>query len=405
MAARIAPGILSNNTPVRNSRVRPILLPENTIGGVGSAANAGLDAATGDFLGFVDGDDYLELDMFEKMCRTAVDDQSDLVLCQYLEFNEVTGESREPAERRAWADIGNTRILRLDAPGRVIQVLGFIAVPWRKIYARSLLEKNEIRFPVVDHAWEDNPFHWFTVCSAQSVSFVREVLCHHRLGRAGQSMVSRSPGFVKVFGHYETIRSWLSQRDVLPAYEGALLSWALAQYEWVVGRLPPEAGEALYEAVRPVVLSVDETVLDKALGLKLRSTGTMMRLARNEEKRQFVEQFQRRFDAETSASRAIGARLERGLAMLGLAKENLRVYGVRNTLTKILERFGLRTGTASSGEAVGSRAVTEEQLVKLLAVLQRDMDRKHGELVEKIGDLQRELKEGEKGQGDGRRGS
>ena len=374
-------------------RIQTIFFSENTVGGVGRAANAGLDAATGEFIGFVDGDDYLELDMFEKMCRAAVDDQSDLVMCKYLEVLEATGERREPAERRCWAGLEGAGLLRLDSPERVNQILGFIAVPWRKVYARALLEENGIRFPEVDYAWEDNPFHWCTVCSARSISFVDEVLCYHRIGRAGQTMVSRDARFVKVFGHFETIRDWLSQRGILARHEGALLSWALSQFEWVVRRLPRESGDALYDALRPVVLSVDEGLLESTLKARLGRTGAMIRFVRNGEKQQFLNLFERRFETEASGSHAIGVKLERGLAMFGLARENLRTYGFRNTLSKALMSFGAPPWLLSSKKAGKSQPLTDEQMLKFLAILQRDIDRKHSEVLGKLRDIEDDLKD------------
>ena len=52
-------------------RFIPVLLPENSPGGVATAANAGLDRATGRWVGFVDGDDYVEPTMFERLVGAA----------------------------------------------------------------------------------------------------------------------------------------------------------------------------------------------------------------------------------------------------------------------------------------------------------------------------------------------
>ncbi len=375
-------------------RVRTIFLSANTIGGVGSAANAGLDIANGDFVGFVDGDDYLDPGMFEKMCRAAQEGQTELAMCQYLEFDGKTGKTREPAERGCWVGIGDVTIRQLDSPERAIEILGFIAVPWRKIYARSMLEENRIRFPVVDYYWEDNPFHWFAVCSARSVSLVPEVLCYHRVDRAGQTMSSAGQDYVKIFGHHETIRQWLLQRGILPQYEVALLTWAISQYEWVVRRLPPEAGPALFDALIPVVRSSDAGTLETALKPKLRSTGTMIRHVFANERQAFLETYARRFAGEHSASRKFGARVERGLAMVELARENLKTYGARNTLTKVLMRSGLPANlfTARAKKNNGT-AVTEEQMLKLLALMQRDSDQKFSKVSEQLERLQKDVEE------------
>ena len=80
------------------------------------------------------------------------------------------------------------------------QFLRFIAVPWRKLYRRSLLEDHAIRFPVSDSFYEDNPFHWFSVISARSIAVVPEVLCYHRVGRAGQTMATADERLFQIFG-------------------------------------------------------------------------------------------------------------------------------------------------------------------------------------------------------------
>ena len=50
-----------------------------------TAANAGLDRATGEWVGFVDGDDYVEPTMFERLVEAAAACDTDLAMCQYRE--------------------------------------------------------------------------------------------------------------------------------------------------------------------------------------------------------------------------------------------------------------------------------------------------------------------------------
>ena len=51
--------------------------------GVSAARNAGLDLATGDYIGFVDGDDYIEPDMYEILMRIIDEQQVDIAHCGY----------------------------------------------------------------------------------------------------------------------------------------------------------------------------------------------------------------------------------------------------------------------------------------------------------------------------------
>ena len=50
-------------------------------GGQGRARNVGMNMATGEYLGFVDSDDWIEPKMYEKLLSASVDENADLVLC------------------------------------------------------------------------------------------------------------------------------------------------------------------------------------------------------------------------------------------------------------------------------------------------------------------------------------
>lgn len=52
-------------------------------GGAGSARNVGIKMATGDFLGYIDSDDYVELDMYEKLYTCAINNNVDFVMADY----------------------------------------------------------------------------------------------------------------------------------------------------------------------------------------------------------------------------------------------------------------------------------------------------------------------------------
>jgi glycosyltransferase involved in cell wall biosynthesis len=280
----------------KDSRIRPILLPENTVGGVASAANAGLDAATGDYIGFADGDDYLELDMFEQLVTAATARQSDLAMCKYRLVDE-TGDQKAPAEKQRWTRFRDTEHIELDNDEATKEILRFIAVPWRKIYRRELIEANKIRFPVVDYFWEDNPFHWFSVCAASDIVVVPKVLCYHRVGRVGQTMATRDAGLLKMFGHYETIRDWLDGRNLLDRFQVTLLAWAISQFEWIHKRLPEGAGVQLYDTMARIVRPIDEDTYLAALKGKSAKTAAILQFVRDADRPAFLTSFGKQFNA------------------------------------------------------------------------------------------------------------
>lgn len=247
----------------RDPRFVPILLPENSPGGVATAANAGLDRATAPWVGFVDGDDYVEPTMFERLLGAATRCDSDLAMCEYQEVVDGTGERRDPADTHRWAELTEP-CYELDAHTRR-QFLRFIAVPWRKLYRRSLLEDNGIRFPVSDVFYEDNPFHWFTVISARSMAVVPEVLCYHRIARAGQTMSTADERLFNIFRHHDTIHSWLGSRRLLDVYQTALIAWVISQMEWISRRTPPELRRRLFDTLVPIFAEYSPDTVAAAL--------------------------------------------------------------------------------------------------------------------------------------------
>ena len=58
----------------------------------GAARNLGMKYARGRYLSFLDGDDYFEPDMLEKMYQAAESEKLDIVICKSLQYDEETGE-------------------------------------------------------------------------------------------------------------------------------------------------------------------------------------------------------------------------------------------------------------------------------------------------------------------------
>lgn len=233
-----------------DARIKPILLKENSIGGVATPANVGLDAATCDYVGFADGDDFCEPQMFEKLYKAAKAGDHDLSMCKYKLLDESTGDYSDPAEVARWAEITKTQYA-LNLQTRK-QFLKFIAVPWRKLYKRSLLEEHKIRFPVGDYFYEDNPFHWFALTKAGSIAVVPEVLCYHRVARAGQTMATADEKLFRIFAHHDTIRAWLVEHGIEGDFRATLLAWVVSQLEWISARTPKDLRRALFDALAPI---------------------------------------------------------------------------------------------------------------------------------------------------------
>ena len=69
----------------KDSRIR-VVHKEN--GGLSDARNAGMKVATGEYVSFIDSDDYISLDFYETLFQTMVDNDSDIVECSVVKFYE-----------------------------------------------------------------------------------------------------------------------------------------------------------------------------------------------------------------------------------------------------------------------------------------------------------------------------
>ena len=84
--------MLINQYKIRDSRIISII-KEN--GGLSDARNVGIDKASGEYLAFIDSDDYIDSAMFEKMIDLAEKHKSEIVICDLVKVNENGIEFRD----------------------------------------------------------------------------------------------------------------------------------------------------------------------------------------------------------------------------------------------------------------------------------------------------------------------
>jgi glycosyltransferase involved in cell wall biosynthesis len=365
-------------------RFLPVLLPDNSPGGVATAANAGIDRATAPWVGFVDGDDYVEPTMFERLLSAAAKCDADLAMCDYQEVVDGSGERRDPADAHRWAELAAS-CYQLDVQARKL-FLRFIAVPWRKLYRRSLLEDNAIRFPVSDGFYEDNPFHWFAVISARSMAVVPEVLCYHRVSRSGQTMAAADERLFQIFSHHDTIHAWLVGRRLLEVYETSLIGWVISQMEWIAQRTPPSLRRKLFDILVPIFAQYPEPSIVGALR-EGNKGGTAQRLSAAVSKREYG-----------SFARTLASRPGSNNPVI-TAAFHLKHSGVRHT-TVLAGRYirnrlhGSRLSrTVGPVPRVGRERRQQDVLFGLMVIQQRlrDVDSRLGEMEGRLTDIEHDI--------------
>ncbi len=122
-------------------------------GGLSDARNAGLDVATGDYIGFVDSDDAVEADMFELLVNLIEEHEADISCCRYTRVWEGGREEKVGEDHEVRTYIG-TEALKAYLHGTVMDP--FV---WNKLYRAELLNGEVKRRFIKGVLGEDNPFN------------------------------------------------------------------------------------------------------------------------------------------------------------------------------------------------------------------------------------------------------
>ncbi|MFW6271607.1 MAG: glycosyltransferase [Desulfosalsimonas sp.] len=154
----------------RDSRIR-VINKKNE--GQGIARNIGINMAKGKYIGFVDGDDWIETEMYKKMYEIAKNNNSDMQICT---IKRVDAEGR-PLKIECDYDkyigkkfkVDSIVFNRFDIAEEIFKISRFA---WNKIYKRSFLIKNQIFFSA-NRYYQDNPFFFIAFFKAERISITR----------------------------------------------------------------------------------------------------------------------------------------------------------------------------------------------------------------------------------------
>ena len=111
-----------------------VVIIDKKRGGVSSARNSGLMAATGDFIQFVDADDTIQLNMTEKLVENIFETNADIVVCGY---NRISGKSID-LKRPEGVIYSNGS----DFKDTFVELYkgAFFNAPWNKLYRRDKIK-------------------------------------------------------------------------------------------------------------------------------------------------------------------------------------------------------------------------------------------------------------------------
>ncbi len=163
-----------------DSRIR-ILDREN--GGVSAARNTGVDAACGEWIMFLDADDYLEPDACGRVLAESMEEETDIIVFGADYFPEAPAHRDEAWLRRELA----TRRVRYRSfePKVLFSEPGAKPFVWRQAYSADFLRRTGVRQEEAFTFGEDLLFQFAVFPLAERFSFIPDRLYHYRVCRKG----------------------------------------------------------------------------------------------------------------------------------------------------------------------------------------------------------------------------
>ncbi len=149
-------------------------------GGLSDARNAGMNAATGEYIGFVDGDDWIEPDMYRAMYFACEKEKAQAAVCRY---KQITKSGIIDGSAGNSVSLSRDEALEIYVCGDE-RYLIYNSV-WSKLFARDLVEG--MRFPVGKNS-EDIMFTTRAFCRMERLVYLDEAYYNYVLDREGSIM-------------------------------------------------------------------------------------------------------------------------------------------------------------------------------------------------------------------------
>ncbi|PWB88333.1 glycosyltransferase family 2 protein [Methanobrevibacter thaueri] len=194
--------------------------------GLAASRNQGLKEAKGDYVYFIDSDDYIELDALEKLHENIVTNSSDMVLFKFQKVDDYRNVHKRGVEfkiDKIFGDIdyGNFTFTYKDVKRHVMNSAFSACL---KLYRRDFIE--DISFPIGLN-FEDVPVHVKLMLEAESLSFVPEFLYNYRSNP--DSILNSSANGFDIFKVIDMVEEYLKENGHYEELENEFIFFKIAQ--------------------------------------------------------------------------------------------------------------------------------------------------------------------------------
>lgn len=216
--------------------------------GAGAARNHGLSVAQGEYLSFLDSDDFFETDMLEKSYQKAKEARAQMVVFRSDQYHEDRDEFVKVKWTLRQGDLPPYRPMNHRTfTGNVFKV--FVGWAWDKLFERNFIEGHGLRFQE-QRTSNDLLFVFSALVLAQRIEIVDEALAHQRRNIKESLSNTREKSWQCFYEALKALKSNLETFGLYRELEQDYINYALHFCLWNLDTITGEKKETLFDKLK-----------------------------------------------------------------------------------------------------------------------------------------------------------
>lgn len=188
----------------------------NQKGNAGTARNLGLRNAAGEYLLFLDADDFFSERLLERLSQKISQTSPDLILFAGKTFDDKIGKASDGLKFLNTEYVpGSPCFSAYDIRKNLYQVTN--PSPWTKCFRRSFIAEIGVQFQSLPNA-NDLYFDFAALSSAERISSINEALVYYRINTGSSTQDGKSKNPLCFLNALEALYSYLQERGLLTSY-------------------------------------------------------------------------------------------------------------------------------------------------------------------------------------------